>query len=425
VARVAAKMARDEVARELSQEGRHDLGLMDKQCTHCQAWHWKAEKLAKPRNSLIFGLCCQRGTIVLPSPKCPPRELWELFTGVHALSENFLKNIRAVNAALAFTSFAATRVSEQPAGRGPLIFKIGGEIHHWSGMLDRVPEGQQPQYAQLYLYDPEDAANHRLRNPHNTGIEPALMRLLTGVLQQSHGYAPLYKHAWQMMQAEDQVPTLSIVLRQQRNQDPRRYNLPTSNEIALLIPDGALDNQRDIILFKQDGGFRKIDSWNPAYSCLHYVLLFPRGEHGFQRHIPTQGAQWQRGLHPRGAQRAAQIAEQAENPDDSGTEGEEGDEPIVPNQRQSRRTVSEREYYAYYIFSREEGTAYPGPNGVFSTLFRGRRLFHQYLVDAWAIIDQSKLLWHRNNQAALRVELYTGLSDALLDDNLTCGAQVG
>jgi hypothetical protein len=109
-------MAWDEVARELSQEGCHDLGLMDKQCTRCQAWHWKAEKLAKPKNSLIFGLCCQCGTIVLPSPKCPPRELWDLFTGVRALSENFLKNIYAVNAALAFTSFGATQVSEQPAG---------------------------------------------------------------------------------------------------------------------------------------------------------------------------------------------------------------------------------------------------------------------------------------------------------------------
>jgi hypothetical protein len=76
------------------------------------------------------------------------------------------------------------------------------------------------------------------------------------------------------------------------------------------------------------------------------------------------------------------------------------------------------------FFSREEGTAYPGPNGVFLTLWDGW-LFHHYLVDAWAIIGQSKLLWHRNNQAALRVELYTGLSDALLDDNLTRGAQVG
>ncbi|KEP45929.1 putative ATP-dependent DNA helicase PIF1 [Rhizoctonia solani 123E] len=377
---------------QLALAGRHDLGGMDVRCQSCGAWHWMAEKLISPRgaprNAIIFGSCCVRGQIQLPPPKCPPRELWELYTRVHVLSENFHKNIRAINASLAFTSFGATRLSEQPAGQGPLIFKVGGEIHHRSGMLDRLPEGQQPQYAQLYLYDPEDATRHRMNNPHNAGIDRQLMRLLTGVLQQSHGYAALYKHAWQMMLDEQNVPTLSIVLRQQRNRDPRRYNLPTSDEIALIVPDNALNHQRDIVLFKQAGGFQKMDSWNPAYACLHYVLLFPKGEHGFQRHIPIEGA----------------------------------------NQRQSRRSVSEREYYAFYLFSREEQDAqviYPGPDGVFSTLFRGGRLFHQYLVDIWAVIDQSHLLYLRNNQSSLRVELYSGLCDALLNDNLTRGEQVG
>ncbi|EUC66049.1 helitron helicase-like amino-terminal domain protein, partial [Rhizoctonia solani AG-3 Rhs1AP] len=294
-------------------------------------------------------------------------------------------------------------------------------------MLDRLPEGQQPQYAQLYLYDPEDATRHRMNNPHNAGIDRQLMRLLTGVLQQSHGYAALYKHAWQMMLDEQNVPTLSIVLRQQRNRDPRRYNLPTSDEIALIVPDNALNHQRDIVLFKQAGGFQKMDSWNPAYACLHYVLLFPKGEHGFQRHIPIEGAQWRQGLHPRGEQRAAQIAEQGDEPDEIELD-EEGDVAPGANQRQSRRSVSEREYYAFYLFSREEQDAqviYPGPDGVFSTLFRGGRLFHQYLVDIWAVIDQSHLLYLRNNQSSLRVELYSGLCDALLNDNLTRGEQVG
>ncbi|KAF8758703.1 Helitron helicase-like domain at N-terminus [Rhizoctonia solani] len=48
-----------------------------------------------------------------------------------------------------------------------------------------------------------------------------------------------------------------------------------------------------------------------------------------------------------------------------------------------------------------------------------------YLVDVWAIADQSRLLWLRNNQSSLRVELYSGLCDALLSDNLTRGEQVG
>ncbi|KAH7334591.1 hypothetical protein B0J17DRAFT_577353 [Rhizoctonia solani] len=287
---------------------------MDIQCQYCGALHWDAEKL-KHWNATLFGSCCQRGQIMLPAPKAPPRELWELFTGTHPLSANFHKHIHALNAALAFTLFSATCVSEQPAGQGPLIFEIGGEIHHQLGMLDRVPQGQQAHYAQLYLYDPEDATNHCMNNSHNAGIDCQLMHLLTGVLQQSHGYAPLYKHAWQMMQDEGNVPTLSIVLCQQRNRDPRRYNLPTSDKIALIVPDSTLNQQWDIVLFKQEGGFQRMDPWNPAYACLHYVLLFPRGEHGFQHHIPINSAQWQQGLHPLGEQRATQITQWGEHAD--------------------------------------------------------------------------------------------------------------
>ncbi|KAF8750452.1 helicase family [Rhizoctonia solani] len=294
------------------------------------------------------------------------------------------------------------------------------KCNHVVGWL--APEGQQPQYAQLYLYDPHDAANFCARNQHNAGIDPGLMCLLTGVIHESHGHAALYKQAWQRMQ-EQPVQTVSIVLCQQQNADPRRYNLPTTDEIALILADNALNQQHDIVLFKHDGGFQRMSSWNPAYACLHYVLLFPKGEHGFQRHIPIQGWQWQPGLHPQAAQRVAQLDVEGHEPDD-----DEEDNGPAGNQQQSRSVVSEREYYAYYLFSCEDPdvqTHYPGANGTFSTIFWAGHLFQQYLVDVWAIADQSRLLWLCNNQSSLRVELYSGLCDALLSDNLTHGEQVG
>jgi hypothetical protein len=39
----AAKQKQNQVVRELAAAGRHDLKDMDVMCTHCQAWHWKAE----------------------------------------------------------------------------------------------------------------------------------------------------------------------------------------------------------------------------------------------------------------------------------------------------------------------------------------------------------------------------------------------
>ena len=48
-----------------------------------------------------------------------------------------------------------------------------------------------------------------------------------------------------------------------------------------------------------------------------------------------------------------------------------------------------------------------------SDLFRGGRLFQQYLVDAWASIESSELYWICNNQKMISAELCDGLRDAL------------
>ena len=54
------------------------------------------------------------------------------------------------------------------------------------------------------------------------------------------------------------------------------------NEIAVIIPDGYEDaGCRDIILADRNGyTFHKISPNHAAYMPLHYVLLFPNGEHG-------------------------------------------------------------------------------------------------------------------------------------------------
>ncbi len=48
------------------------------------------------------------------------------------------------------------------------------------------------------------------------------------------------------------------------------------------------------------------------------------------------------------------------------------------------------------------------------TLFCACCLFQQYIVDAWAICDQNKLDWICRNQEMLRADLYNGLADAML-----------
>lgn len=40
-------------------------------------------------------------------------------------------------------------------------------------------------------------------------------------------------------------------------------------------------------------------------------------------------------------------------------------------------------------------------------------MFQQYIVDAYACIEEGRMNWIRNNQKQLRAELYSGLRDAI------------
>ena len=82
-------------------------------------------------------------------------------------------------------------------GRGPYSFRMHGEMYHKMGSL--LPrDGQQPAYAQLYIYDDQAAlAAHNLRNPN---LDPFLMGELQQMLIANNPFVPLYKQAYQIMQ---------------------------------------------------------------------------------------------------------------------------------------------------------------------------------------------------------------------------------
>ena len=113
------------------------------------------------------------------------------------------------------------------------------------------------------------------------------MTELQAMLNNTHPYVALYKQAFQIMSETplDQQHNVAIRLRADRNQDMRRYNLPTANdEVAAIIPgDGSEErsNHRDILLRLHGGQLRCISHMHPSYASLHYVVLFPHGEDGW------------------------------------------------------------------------------------------------------------------------------------------------
>ena len=82
-------------------------------------------------------------------------------------------------------------------GTGPSSSCIHGALHHLMGSL-LPPDGQEPSYAQLYIYDAEEAT--RRRTNQNLGLRGDILLDLHNMLSENHCYAALYKQAHTIIQ---------------------------------------------------------------------------------------------------------------------------------------------------------------------------------------------------------------------------------
>lgn len=352
----------------------HDLGNMDEECPYCHARHWYDEHNRKRADGkLEFYACCANGKVSLPLLEKPPPFLMGLFTNRDYTSRHFRENIRRFNAALAFTSVGVEQ-DRRVTTPGIAPFQIHGELHHDSGAL--LPEGAAPpRYAQLLFYDAREALAHRMAL--NQTLDEMTVRELSTMLLDCNRFVPIYRTAREILHrasstiAHPQVQVninMEIVL--EDSSDRRRYNLPTANEVAAIIPNHLEpeSTMRDIILRLRPtplnpSGIQRIHQNNPSYMPLHYVLLFPYGERGWSWDLT-----------------------QVSRP--GGVEGR----------------VKQLMYYSWRLHERLNESNH---------LFLAGRLWQQYLVDAFASCDQNKLTYLRQNQKALRVELYRGVADAI------------
>jgi hypothetical protein len=140
--------------------------------------------------------------------------------------------------------------------------------------------------------------------------------------------------------------------------------LTTDEVVALMVGDGfeAVD-RRDVVIAQQVGPFQCISELHVGYLALHYLLLFPYGEDGWHSNIPLNGV-------VANAYLGEDIVEESEH-------------------QRKHCNVIMAEFYGYRLQHRDtDGIA----------LFRGDRLRHQYIVDAYAAIEQNRLRYLRLNQ---------------------------
>jgi hypothetical protein len=139
---------------------------------------------------------------------------------------------------------------------------------------------------------------------------------------------------------------------------------------------------------KRGGGLKRIFDTNPSYQPLAYPLLFPYGEQGWHPQIPLRDVQIPR-----------EELHHNQGPEDDNEDGEQ-------QTTRGRKTVSMLEYYAFRLHPRPEHIE---PQH----LFNSRQLLQQWIVDAWATTDQSRLFYLRKNQNKLRSDVASGLTDAI------------
>lgn len=125
-------------------------------CPACQAIVWNAEAVVQEtqRSPKMFSICCQQGRVKLPPRPQPPSPLKELLE-----KSSFRLLIRVANGMLAFTSMGGQIDHSVTNSAGPFAFRLHGQTHHKIGSL-LPPDGNFPQYLQLYIVD----TNNELAN---------------------------------------------------------------------------------------------------------------------------------------------------------------------------------------------------------------------------------------------------------------------
>jgi len=138
---------------------------------------------------------------------------------------------------------------------GPYCFKIQGELYHLTGVL--FPHSDHPlAYAQIYILDIAEQLNVRRLN--NRNLDPVVMDDLQTMLLDNHPYISYYCHAYELIREKpvEEQEEITIRLHVNLQQDQRTHNLPTAEEIAVIILEGgmhyAIDN-RNVVLRVRGG----------------------------------------------------------------------------------------------------------------------------------------------------------------------------
>ena len=328
------------------------IGAMDVRCQYCGALRFEREQLN----------CCHNGKVSLPPLQEYPEILRLLFYADNAEGSNFRRNIRNYNSAFAFASFGAN--IRPPPGRGPYCFRLQGQTYHYASNL-HANNLVERRYGQLYIIETDEAIQTRANALENANCLVSVFQKISESMN-NNPYAAAYHNMRDIEQQEqlraeiENMPPRQVTMHFIPGPDRRRYNNPTGNEVAAIFvgDDGAPPIHRDIVVYPIGQQRERIAYISCHLDPMVYPLLFPNGEPGWHIDMPH----------------------------------------VEHRQTRVRNKVIMQEFYSYRLAIRDG----------FSAMHQAGKLLQQYIVDAYVKVEGCRLKFIQNNQAQLRVTLYSG-----------------
>ncbi|GAU50322.1 hypothetical protein TSUD_409250 [Trifolium subterraneum] len=270
-----------------------------------------------------------------------------------------------------FDERAEQDMSIRNDGGGPPQVVLSGQNYHRIESL--LPEqGGTPKFAQLYIYDTKNEDHNRMKHVSSTDSSKSLDRVLVEDLK--HMIDASSRLAKKFREIRDHVeqggtPNFSLRLIGSRSKEATTHNLPTYDKVAALIigDDRNIKKGRDVIVKNSSGEFQRIYETHRLFLPLQYPLLFPYGEYGFELNIPIR----------------------SEN---------------HGNRKRKRLFVAIREFIAFRVQDRTVE---------YGNIVLSRRLFQQFVVDCYTMIESLRLKFIRENQQTIRCDILSGLQEAM------------
>ena len=152
---------------------------------------------------------------------------------------------------------------------------------------------KSPGFSQIYIYDQHNELDNHLQSFNN--LDRKLLQELQDVIKNVNLYAQEYLHVAEIIKLKPTEDKQLVLKATKQTVDPRRYNLPTGTDVAVVIPTDGQNStsHRDVVIYKSavhhpDGfALMNTDTRHPMYDPLMYVLIFSCGDKG-----------WKDGCHP-------------------------------------------------------------------------------------------------------------------------------